>query len=212
MVAVGLRRFGYPVRARIKTSVPAGSLQLLADGKPVDAQFTRMDGGETEIDFVISLGPWEKRRLTVEKGVARPISRPMRVEESAASYAVRYPGGLTFHVPKDLQGLFRTVETPEVKYLQPGSGGLILEGVPDIPTRALAASSRIVKSGPLSCALEFEGAAQMSNRPMKSVVHMEFPRSKSWVNVALDDRRRGCGREPSGSRSQSERRRPAADR
>jgi hypothetical protein len=31
--------------------------------------------------------------------------------------------------------------------------------------------------------LEFEGAAQVSNRPVKSVVHMEFPRSKSWVNV-----------------------------
>jgi hypothetical protein len=90
----GLKRFGYPVRARIKTSVPAGSLQLLADGEPVDAQFTPMDGGETEIDFVISLGPWEKRRLTVEKGVERPISGPMRVEQSPASYAVRYPASL----------------------------------------------------------------------------------------------------------------------
>jgi hypothetical protein len=179
----GLRRFGYPVRARIRTSIPAGSLQLLADGKPVDAQFTPMDGGETEIDFVISLGPWEKRRLTVQKGVARPISGPMRVEQSPASYAVRYPGGLTFHIPKDLQGLFHAVETPAIKYLLPGSGGLILGRAPNSATRALAASSRIVKSGPLACALQFEGAVQVSNRPVKSVVHMEFPRSKSWVNV-----------------------------
>jgi hypothetical protein len=107
----------------------------------------------------------------------------MRIEQSPASYAVRYPGGLTFHIPKDLQGLFHSVETPDIKYLLPGSGGLILEGAPNIPMRALAESSRIVKSGPLSCALEFEGAAQASARPIKSVVHMEFPRSKSWVNV-----------------------------
>jgi hypothetical protein len=184
----GLRRFGYPVRARVKTSVAPESLRLIVGGKAVDAQFTPMGGGEIEVDFAISLGPYEKRRLTVEPGTPRTISAPMSVGETTSSYAVHYPGGLTFHVPKDLRGLFRSVETPAVQYVRPESGGLVLGGR-EGGTPAVAAVSRIVKSGPLACALRFECAQQVGKRAVQSVVEMEFPRSKSWAEVrwTVDD-------------------------
>jgi hypothetical protein len=85
--------------------------------------------------------------------------------------------------------LLRSVETPGNQYLLPDSGGLIL-GDHNGGTRLVAETSRIVKSGPLACALRFEGAHHVRNHTIKSVVEMEFPRSKSWVEVrwTLDDR------------------------
>jgi len=61
----GLRRFGYPVRASIRSD--AGPLQLLENGKQIPAQFTAI-GGHMEVDFNVSLGPWETRDYRVEKG------------------------------------------------------------------------------------------------------------------------------------------------
>src|SRR5258708_6925884 len=66
----GLRRFGYPVRARIHAALPPETLRLVEDGKPVAAQFTRMDDGTVEIDWAASLGPGEQRQFRVEKGAA----------------------------------------------------------------------------------------------------------------------------------------------
>src|SRR5262245_55882076 len=66
----GLRRFGYPVEAVLP--VPAdlvGRCRLLADGKPVAAQFRPApDGKGVFLDFSTSLGPLEKREFVVEYG------------------------------------------------------------------------------------------------------------------------------------------------
>src|SRR5947207_586361 len=113
----GLRRFGYPVRARIKTSVSPSSLKLASDGKPIAAQFTPIGHDLVEIDFALDVGPRQKRNLIVEEGIQPPIAAPMSVEQSTTSYVVRYPSGLSFQVPKDLHGLLSSVKTPETEYL-----------------------------------------------------------------------------------------------
>ena len=82
----GLRRFGYPVRARINTPLPADGLRLAAGYKPIAAQFTRMDQGAVEVDFSVDLGPRETRGLVVEKGAPIELSKPMSVDQTATSY------------------------------------------------------------------------------------------------------------------------------
>lgn len=186
----GLRRFGYPVRARIKTSLPLEKLRLTADATPVVAQFTRIENGAVEIDFTVDLGPWEKRRLLVGEGVPPPVSAPMSLEQTTTSYIVRHSGGLAFQVPKSLLGLLHSVQTPDTEYLMPGSLGLILNTQDNGEHRAAATTSRIVKSGPLACALRFDSTEQLrGNRTVKSAVELEFPRSKSWAEVrwTVDD-------------------------
>lgn len=186
----GLRRFGYPVRARIKTSVSPSSLALVSNGKPIAAQFTPIEHNLVEIDFALDLGPWQKRHLIVEEGIQPPIAAPMSVEQSATSYVVRYPSGLSFQVPKDLHSLLSSVKTPETEYLLPGSSGLNLTCRDNTGQRLVAVTSHVMKSGPLACALRFDIAGPLcGDRVAKSAVELEFPRSKSWVEAhwTVDD-------------------------
>ena len=185
----GLRRFGYPVRARIHTSLPPEKLRLTADAAAVDAQFTRMEEGGVEIDFAVDLKPGEKRGFLVEEGFSKPVSSPMSIEQTATSYVVRYPGGLAFDVPKNFPGLLNSVKTPAFEYLTAGSAGLILNDKDNAEHRTVATASRIVKSGPLACALRFDSTERLGNRTVKSAVELEFPRSKSWAEVrwTVDD-------------------------
>jgi hypothetical protein len=113
----------------------------------------------------------------------------MSIEQTATSYVVRYPAGLAFDVPKDLLGLLNSVKAPAFEYLMPGSPGLIFNGTDNVEHRAAATTSRIVKSGPLACALRFDGTERLGNRTVKSAVELEFPRSKSWAEVrwTVDD-------------------------
>jgi len=188
---VGLRRFAYPVRARINTSLSPEQLRLTADGKPVAAQFTRVDESAVEIDFTVDLGPWEKRRLLAGEGAPPPpISAPMSLDQTSTSYVVRHPGGLAFHVPKNLQGLLNSVRTRDTEYVLPGSSGLLVNCGDNVERRAVATTSRVVKSGPLACAIRFDRTEQLpGNRTAKSEIELEFPRSKSWVEVrwTVDD-------------------------
>src|SRR6185436_12238739 len=166
------------------------SLKLASDAKPIAAQFTTIDRDLVEIDFALDLGPWQKRNFTVEQGVQPPIAEPMKIEQTATSYVVRYPGGLVFHVPKNLLGFLRSVQTTETEYLLPGSSGLSLTCRDNTEQRVVAATSRVVKSGPLACALRFDSAEQScGDRVVKSAVELEFPRSKSWVEArwTVDD-------------------------
>lgn len=187
----GLRRFGYPVRARFSTGLAASDLRLLDAGKPVPAQFTQLAGGLVEADFSASMLPWEQRDFLIEKGDAPRPRDAMRVDETASAFVVRYPGGLEFEAPKNLLGLFHAVRTPGFAYIEPGSYGLGLVYRDEIGFRAggtnhwgVETKGSIVKQGPLACALRFTGQEGLrSSRTVESVVEMEFPRSKSWVEI-----------------------------
>jgi hypothetical protein len=187
----GLRRFGYPVRASIKSD--AGPLQLLENGKQIPAQFTAADG-HIEVDFNVSLGPWETRDYRVEHGV-NSASPGVSVSQADGAFVVRH--GLEFDVPDNLLGLLKQVTTGKLSYLRPGSPGLSLNYKDDTEFRAGGighwgerTKARITKHGPLVGGLRFESTEGLrSDRTVKSVVDMDFPRSKAWIEVrwTVDD-------------------------
>src|SRR5262249_11356457 len=80
------------------------------------------------------------------------------------------------------------------EFLRPDSFGLVIRGKDEKRTRAgcfgpdgAPASGRVIKSGPLATALRFEGTQLLpGSRTVKSIVEMEFPRSKSWVQVTWE--------------------------
>jgi hypothetical protein len=88
-------------------------------------------------------------------------------------------------------GLLGSVKASNLSYLRPGSQGLVLNYKDDVEFRAggighwgARTKGTILKRGPLVCALRFESTEGLrSERSVKSVVDMEFPRSKSWVEI-----------------------------
>src|SRR5260370_15542325 len=181
----GLRRFSFPVRASFAEC--GGPLQLLENGKSIPAQFTALDG-RTEVDFNVSLGPGETRDYRVEKGES-PAAAGVTITEADGVFAVRH--GLEFEVPDNLLGFLTQVKSGKLSYLRPGSPGLLLNYKDDIEFRAggaghwgAATKARVTKRGPLVGGLRFESVEGLrSDRTVKSVVDMDFPRSKSWVEV-----------------------------
>ncbi len=187
----GIRRFNYPVSAKLPPGATTGSRRLVADGKPVPAQF-RGD----ELDFGVSLGPFEQRMFHVEHGGPEPDS-PAVVKQEGGQFLVGYTASLQFAVPANLLGFLNAVRAPRWDYLRPGSQGLFLRYRDDILYRAggvgphgAATRARVVKQGPLATVLEFASTEGLrGSRAVPSTVRMEFPRTKSWVKTTwtVDD-------------------------
>jgi hypothetical protein len=187
----GLRRFGYPVRASFQSD--AGPLRLLENGKPIPAQFTALDG-RTEVDFNVSLGPGETRDYRVEKGESTG-GAGVSVTQSDGVFVIRH--GLEFDVPDNLLGFLKQVTAGKLPYLRPGSPGLSLNYKDDTEFRTgginhwgAKTKAQVTKHGPLVGALRFESTEGLrSDRTVKSVVDLDFPRSKAWVEVrwTVDD-------------------------
>jgi hypothetical protein len=202
----GIRRFGYPVG--VVLSLPqavkdAQHFRLLEDGKPIAAQF-RPHGDAAQglrtvsLDFNVNHAPLETREYVVEYGPGvEPNPEPkggMTVETTADEFRIVHSSDLEFVVPRNLFGLLRQVKTAKTEYLRPDSFGLVIRYKDEIHFRAggfgpdgVPTTGRVVKSGPLATGLRFEGTeALRGNRSIKSVVEMEFPRSKSWVQVTWE--------------------------
>ncbi|MEO7648956.1 MAG: hypothetical protein ABIZ80_00675, partial [Bryobacteraceae bacterium] len=111
--------------------------------------------------------------------------------------------GLAWQIPKNLLGLVKSVKTNQESYLRPGSQGLIINYKDDIEFRAggighwgVKTTGQITKQGPLACGLRFASTEGLrSDRSVKSVVEMHFPRSKSWMEVVwtIEDPERFVG-------------------
>jgi len=175
----GLRRFSYPVRTSIRANET--SLALFENGKQIPAQFTARQGGEVEIDFNASPGPWESIDYRVEKAAAgEAAGNTISVTQADGKFTVRV-GAQEYLVPENLSVLLEKATGGPRSYVRSGSPGLLLNESPVIATKAI-----VTKRGPLVAGLRFESPEQ------KSVVEMEFPRSKSWVEVrwTVDDRDR----------------------
>jgi hypothetical protein len=205
----GIRRFGYPVRVVLSLPQPVKDTEhfrLLEGGKPVAAQF-RPHGDKDQgfravgLDFNVNHAPLETREYVVEfgPGVERGQEPQggMTVETTADEFRVVHSSDLQFTVPRNLTGLLGQVKTSKTEYLRPDSFGLVIRNKDEKRTRAgcfgpdgAPAGGRVVKSGPLATTLRFEGTQPLpGNRTVKSVVELEFPRSKSWVQVTwqVDD-------------------------
>ena len=186
----GIRRFTYPVTAVLPAQVARQRWRLLENGKPVAAQFS-----EGEVDFAVSLGPFEQRGFTLEalpEGAAAKVELPREVvAQEANQFVVSFTGSMQYGVPRSLLGFLDSVKTAKWDYLRPGSQGLLLRYRDDIVYRAGGAGphgaptqARVVKQGPLTATIDFTSTeALRGSRSVPSTVRMEFPRSKSWVKA-----------------------------
>ncbi len=183
----GIRRFSFPVTASLPPQLAGRPVRLLRDGKPVQAQ---VRGGE--IDFNVSLGPYEHQEFSVvPQETPAPEAAASTVDRESDQFTVAYGESLHYIVPLNLLGLLRAVKTPRWDYLRPGSQGLLLRFRDDIIYRAggfgpygKATSASVVKQGPLDSVIEFSSTeALRGNYSVPSKVRMEFPRSKSWVKT-----------------------------
>lgn len=201
----GIRRFGYPVEARLDLDPPISGearYRLLAEQKPVEAQFRPLetkDGlvSRVAIDFEGNFLPFETRQYRLEYGPdveAGPEPRHgLAIEESGAAYRISNGSYLVWEVPRDLTGLLRAVKAGSVDYLDAGSEGLFLQVAGGARRRIVAApapgaadgSARIVKKGPIDCVLRFAGVEDAGGRRLPWDLELEFPRSKSWVRVSF---------------------------
>jgi hypothetical protein len=182
----GLRRFTYPVTVKLPAGLAGGRLRLREGEKPVPAQFR-----SGELDFNVSLGPYEQKEYIVEPGGAPDAGQGAPVREQGDLFLVSFTPALEFAASRNLLGFLASVKTARWDYLAPGGEGLLLRsrngasfragglGNHGEPTRA-----RLVKQGPLACAIEFSSAEPAGgSRTVLSQVRMDFPRSKSWVKT-----------------------------
>jgi len=203
----GLRRFGYPIDAKLRLPNPVddktkfriiSGKQAVGQVRPVAIE----DGKITTviIDMSVGLAPFEVKKYILEYGpdvVQDEAKSDMKVETLENVYRVTGPGGLKYDVPKDLLGLFHSVQGGKTDYLRPDSTGLVIQYRDNIPFRVGGAGpwgtptkSHISRSGPNAIGIHFESVEPLrGNREVKSTVDLTFPRSKSWVRVdwVVDD-------------------------
>src|SRR5262245_20359247 len=172
----GLRRFSFPVRAAWVGQAGSLPARLLENDKPVQAQFTPHGDGAVDIDFNVSIGPWETREYRLGPGSGSAADRGVTVEQADGMYAVRH--GVAFDIPVNGLGLLDQVKGGKLSYLRPGSPGLLLNYKDNVEFRG-ETRSQVTKRGPLVGAVRFETAG----RNVKSVALMDCPRSKSWIEV-----------------------------
>jgi hypothetical protein len=191
----GIRRFGYPVAVTLtlpRDVTAKDRFRLLADGKPVAAQFRPLSAlGQKRavaLDFNVNHAPRETITYTVEYGpdvVAGPEPKAgMKLEEGKVAFTIR-SGGMVYVVPRDLKGLLAEVRDGKKEYTRPDSAGLsLLAGKKCHAVGGRSFKARIVRQGPLAVALRFEGETAAADRKkVASVIDMTFPSSKSWVEV-----------------------------
>jgi hypothetical protein len=204
----GIRRFGYPVSVILPLGAPlkdTDHLRLFDKGKHVQAQFrphgdTRKGIRAVCLDFNVNHAPHQTREYIAEyapDSKPAPQAKGMKVVTETGQFRVVYSPGLQFIVPRNLVGLLRSVKTSRGDYLRSGSAGLMIRSKKEV--RYLAGSrgphgkptvSSIVKEGPLASTLRFESKEALGGRRnVRSVVTLQFPLSKSWVQVdwAVDD-------------------------
>jgi penicillin amidase len=205
----GIRRFGYPVAAELRLDPPAPAatrFRLLQNDKPIAAQFRpiALDGDRVAvvaIDFDANFMPHESREYVVEFGpdVAPPpeADRGMKVDEADDAFIVSHGPNLKWTVPKNLDGLLRSVKTSRWDYMRPDSGGLAVHDtkgncgrIGEAKPAGATVKATVVKQGPIDCLLRFESLVSLpGDRSVMSIVELEFPRSKSWIRVkwTIDD-------------------------
>ena len=202
----GIARFGYPVTGAFHwPEARAESFRLLRDGRPIEAQFSRIgdaaSGSQWELDFNLDLLPFETRSFRIEAQEAAraesPATRGLSLQRNAGTILIRRPG-LDFMVPENLFQLLEAVKSPEHDYFVPGSAGFFVrdrEGVVR-QVEAVQAPKRpkveILKSGALCAALKLSSEVDLGGEERaKTTLRLDFPRSKSWVRAewTVDDPR-----------------------
>ena len=201
----GIRRFSHPVAVALElpeASSEQASVCLLEQGKPHVAQF-RVDGTDDDrsrwwLDFQTSLAPFESKSFTVEYGPGVPTGPEQDAghQLTILDDAFRVANGpyISWLIPRDLDGLLRSVNYGQVEHMHPESPGLVLldrdgaahplGSVPDERGLDNSIVGRVVREGPLAVALRFEATQRNPElRGVRSVIDIHLPVSRSWVEV-----------------------------
>lgn len=200
----GIRRYGYPVTARLPVDLPDEALRLTREGRDVAAQFRRVEspgGVSTILDFNTSPGPFEVETYVIarrgEEKPRPPTGRGMRAEVGRGTIEVSNPPHISYTLGEDLAGFLRSVRIPGIEFLEPRSGGFFVstggarqyfraKSTPGgDPPRAV-----VSRQGPLAVCVHFQHAVSLeSGHALPWNLSMTFPSSKSWVEVdwSIDD-------------------------
>lgn len=188
----GIRRFGYPVYARLQLPrkvTAEDRFRLVADGKAVAAQF-RPRAGEpmaVDLDFAVNAGPFENKSYQIEYGpgvTPVPEGKGLTVAQTPDSITVG-SGSLAYVVGRDLDGLLGEVRDGKRIYVKPGSPGLQLgkTALRGDPKRQV----RVIRQGPSAVELGLAWQEKHGEGKQLAVdVHLTFPRTKSWVEVDVE--------------------------
>jgi hypothetical protein len=197
----GLRRFGYPVHTLLPVSPDSGSFRLEQGGKPVPAQFRAVVGpGDRRaiaLDFNASLAPLQSLVYSVQLGggvAAGPEPKQgMSVTHLDGLFRVANGSVLAFLVPDTLSGFLKSVQNGRLEFIrqeQPSAGLYLQARAPDVTVPLGTMKATVTRQGPIAVGLRFEGTESLpGGKPVRSVVDLTFPNSKSWVEArwSVDD-------------------------
>ena len=192
----GIRRTQFPTRALIE--VPRGqleaaeSIRLMAGDTQVPAQgLGRLhweDGSvrSLEIDFNVSIGPLETRRFELVYGpdTAVPAARGRGLSVSEDADAVQ-AGRMRFG--KRGAPLLLSVDYRGELIIEGRNGLAVVDdaGVRYDPSEIEWSSVELLKGGPLTVHLRYEGTVDLSRGSRADVtLDVEMPSSKSWVRIS----------------------------
>ncbi len=201
--AAGLRRSGYPIAATVPDAVGGRNFRLVRDGRPVPAQFRRVDNGphgapEVALDFLVGPGPMEVQRYEVHFGgpEVEPGPEPaggIAVERRDGAYLVSQGVAIRYAIPGNAFGRFDEAGGPRLAYLKPGSSGLTIRSPAAdgfaAPSKPGGVRSSVTRQGPLAVGLRFEAGEVADGTGM--TLDLTFPHSKTWFQAAwtVDDPR-----------------------
>lgn len=190
----GIRRFGFPVSARIP--LPRGTLtdalhsRILLKGTQVPAQSyaeSRWPDGSIQwldVDFNVTLGPKETTTFALEYGenVATPApARGLAVHEDPDGVQV---GNVRFG--KSGAPLIASVKYRE-EAIGMGPNGISVtdsSGAIHDLSSVDGLKAEVVKPGPLRVVVKYQGSFSLGgNYQAPFTVTMEMPNSKSWVRI-----------------------------
>lgn len=193
--SAGLRRFGFPVHARLPKEAMGPNFRLERDGNGVPAQFRKVEAeGQAPyvaLDFNVSLGPLESQDFVVEAGPsARQGPEPrggMNVLLEKGAFRVGNGSVLGYVVPENLDGLFQSVQNVRLEFWNPKERGLFVETAKGDLLKVGGSGTlrgRVSRSGPFAIGLRFDGELPVgAGKNLPTVIEMTFPSSKSWAEV-----------------------------
>jgi len=200
----GLRRFGYPVHVDLpmdftRTDLAVDGFILKRDGQELPAQFRRVtqSDGTTRValDFNASPGAFEVQSYSLHHdSTFKPAvasGRGMKVQRNGSTIEVSHSPYITYALSDDLAGFVRSVKVPSAEFIKGDSSGLFVvvkgQKVPLPPNEQKSqpgSALRISRQGPLAIGLQSRHQIKVDgSRPVDSLIDLNFPSSKSWIET-----------------------------
>jgi hypothetical protein len=192
----GIRRTAFP--AGVRFEVPEGrlgyvsQLRLMDDLSEVPSQGTAWahwpDGSirDVEVDFNVSIGPFEQRSFELQYGAEVtanvPSGRGLSVTETDRSFETE-----RIRLNKGGSTLVASVTYRE-EIIDRGRNGLAVverTGIRRDPREIRWEPVEMIKSGPLRVLARYRGTLALSGSEAEITLEAEMPNSKSWLKLSV---------------------------